>query len=630
MESRDDELDEWIIREGLREERRSRIVPASAERLEAEQPADGELAMESVAGWLGTEPEAPTVEFVSLEPRTISVTFTEDTVLPKPWTSPHGDNVQPSDLWGLTHQYATTLPQAEAPGFQVAGLTGVGNLNHGGRLLLNTSRWELLSIVGTPKWSYETMLSQVMNHAAEPWSRDHEFWLVGFGDVAEKLVSYCAHVHPAPRFHIVDSLDEISAVELKDTAATIYRLGSEDGDLEKFRALHVQGVGMVADRILSDQHMFITERDEGAAVLGPLETALELWTNRAPERIAAMEHVWETNQQVAAQEAAAADFDAFAQTLHQDQQQGAESLGSENVSREIDVDFEQALTTNSLAHGDTAKSSETERREDVEADEEESSEKRAEELSQAVAQAASVPDGQSVPGPEDAAGEGEQENSEAGNAIDTVEAHDESFTCDESTASNSAHAEAQDAGEETPDGVQSPSIRLHLLGAARGVTDSSEITGREAAVLIMLTYSEEPLSSHGVSDSLWPGEETGGHTARTRRSRLLKKLRSLAGDIISTDDQGWHLDRAEVTSDIDEVLDILANGSLEQDEALIAACEQIAYPLQGAEKWAEPCREQLIEKLRGALNELKDRAIDDDAFDIAKAAKAAGKKLEEG
>lgn len=175
----------------------------------------------------------------------------------------------------------------------------------------------------------------------------------------------------------------------------------------------------------------------------------------------------------------------------------------------------------------------------------------------------------------------------------------------------------------------SDGVTLTLLGAARAETPEGELTGRHAAALILLKLTSDPLPAQQISETLWPGDETEGHTARTRRSRLLSKLRAHIGDIITITDEGWTIEPGHISTDYDQVLDVLSNEPIDHTETIIEACQRIARPLDGAEGWADYYRAQVAATLTDALTELKTRAIEAEAFDVAKAAKAASTTLGE-
>jgi len=129
---------------------------------------------------------------------------------------------------------------------------------------------------------------------------------------------------------------------------------------------------------------------------------------------------------------------------------------------------------------------------------------------------------------------------------------------------------------------------------------------------------------------LWPGDETQGQTARTRRSRLLSKVRQHAGDIVQIQDEGWALRHDELTSDFELLRNTLTDTPLTEADVLVQACQKVVTPLQGAEDWATSYRATITDELSTILTSLKDRAVEAEEYDIAKAAKTALRQLGEG
>lgn len=619
----EDQLEDWIIQGDLKKERRSRIVPSSTDRLASEDPGDSEAAMTAVAAWLDTMPDLPVVEFAVLSPHTISITFAEDAVLPEPWGSPLGDPQQSHNQWGITHHDAVSLPRGESYGWQTAGLTALGTLSDGNRLLVSTCRWETLQIAGTDEWVRNLIITCVMNQAAEPWSAEHDIWLIGFGDTAKKLTNFLADEHPPHRFHIAESLSEISAQDLKDTTATLYVLGAAEQTEPQFQALQVSGAGMITDLIVTDKAMFLSERDGGVAVLGPFRRNLEIWPNLREDLVEKMEQAWELNEEAARQKAAAADFVELL-----DERSAAE----EKTPEQIKADFEALMAQSNVTAEDftigapgTGKTF-SDDRSDAQEESEDSMTEQSESPSDTdhliTEQADEVSTGEEHDEDEEPA---EPEEPRAG---DQQEPDDRDVPPVEDQRDEGPGPEAPN-DPNASNRSNSDGVTLTLLGAARADTPEGELTGRHAAALIILELISDPLPAQQISETLWPGDETEGHTARTRRSRMLSKLRSHIGDIITITDEGWTIEPGHISTDYDQVLDVLSNEPIDRTETIIEACQRIARPLDGAEDWADYYRAQVTATLTEALTELKTRAIEAEAFDVAKAAKAASTTLGE-
>lgn len=548
--SRENDIDKWIIRNAAKKEQQSRVVPTAADQLTSDDPSRGEAAIESVAAWMGAEPNVPAVELAQVSPQAVKLTFTESVSLPAPWVNE--DRAPESDTWGLTHEQALALPRSEIYAEQMATLTGLGNILDGRRIFASTARWGLLNIAGSADWVEALMLGQVMNQAAEPWSADCNIWLVGFGETAEKLTSFLAPYHPRHRFRAVDRVSGINAEEITSSTATVYvrNAGSED-KAELLALSEAPGVGILADRILSERHMFLTEGEDGSAIMGPFEKDLEVYPNIAPEAVTAMEAAWDAQQAYAEEVVAATDF---SQLLFQDTGDEADDEAGE--------------------------------------DQEETSESGAEDSSNVE-----------IP-PRPASPPAAPDN-------------------DEEPPTEPSPALSEDQEEQTV--VEAGEVQLHLLGQLRAITGAGEVNGRNALALAILDQSDEAISVQEISERLWPGDDAAGHTARTRRSRLLSALRDKAGAVVDTDDNGWAL-KEPASSDLADVIQTLTTEGAEEED-VIAVCDRIEPPLGRETKWPDE-RDTMTESLRQALQTAKEHAIETEAYDVAKAVKLAEKKLE--
>lgn len=553
--SRENDIDQWIIRGAAKKEQQSRAVPTAADQLTSTDPSRGEAAIENVASWLGAERNLPAVELAQVSPVAVKVTFIEPVMMPDPWINEH--NEAESDTWALTHDQAMSLPRSQVYGDQMTSLTGLGNIIDGRRIFASTARWGLLNIAGTTDWVESLMIGQVMNQAAEPWSADCNIWLVGFGETAEKLTSFLAPYHPIHRFRTVDKVSEINAEEITKSTATVYVRNVESEDKAEILALsEAPDVGIIADRILSERHMFLTEGEDGSAVMGPFERDLEVYPNIAPEAVEAMETAWEAEEAYAEEVVAAADF---SQLLREDGE------GDDSLSGTSEEPVSAA-------------------EEDIE-----------------------IPPRPSTPPPPLDGGEGESGKAEE----------------PEQTATDANDVVQED---ETPVEAKPGEIELHLLGDLRAVTESGEVTGRNAMALALLSLSAHPVPVQEVSERLWPGDDPAGHTARTRRSRLLSALREKAGADVTTDEDGWVL-TVPVASDLHSTLQTLGTDPSVNEEEIIAACDRIDIPLAENTQWTQE-RDTMSEQLRNTLNDLKVRAVEAEAYDVAKAVKRAQDKLE--
>lgn len=633
MAGHGDQIEEWIIRDGLKKERRSRIVSASTDRLESESPGEPEAALAAVAAWLDTERSLPLVEIANLAPRSLTLTFAEPTVLPEPWISQAGNPDESHDQWGITLQHAMGLPQGEGYGWQIAGLTGIGTLADSSRGFLNTSRWEALGIAGSPEWTRNLMITQVMNQAAEPWSVDHDIWLIGYGDTAEKLTSFLAPYHPPHRFHIAESLADLSTDDLADTTATLYIRGASAATEKQFRALRTSGVGMVTDEIVSDEAMFLSEREDGLAVLGPMVENLQIYPNVSPELITRMEQAWAANEELIAQKAAAADFSELLEEAEPSQE-----TSPAKSAAEINADFEALMS-----QGFDAESAAEVPEEDPEEDAAEQTEQAPTDTPEGVSTEAekdtpsATEEPVTIDPPEAPANDAAPADFVVGQPGrgNSTEASPEPVNADadapaaEDEAEGTTGITSSTSNASTTSSTSNADLFLNVFGAPRAVTGPGELKGRPAETLTLLHLAGETIPVQQISEAIWPGDETEGHTARTRRSRLLKKLREHVGEAIVITDEGWQLKPGHAVTDFDRTLDVITNEPLDRTEIIAEACQRIDAPLTETGEWANPHRDKLTAELLEALEEMKERATEAEAHDVVKTARAAGAKLGE-
>src|SRR5699024_1271605 len=136
----EDQLEKWIRQRDRESEIRSRIIPASTDRLASENPGDGETAMDTIAAWLGEHAQLPLVELARITPSSVMLTFSEEAILPEPWCSRIADQYAHQDRWCIALYEALELPSSGQNGWQTSGLTALGTLAEGSRGLDNTRR----------------------------------------------------------------------------------------------------------------------------------------------------------------------------------------------------------------------------------------------------------------------------------------------------------------------------------------------------------------------------------------------------------------------------------------------------------------------------------------------------------
>ncbi|MGP5022724.1 hypothetical protein ACTXIU_14180 [Glutamicibacter arilaitensis] len=661
MPNSDDQLDAWLVSGIQKKERRANAVQPSSDRLVSNDPGNGEAALTAIASWLGTRPKLPIVEFANLSRRTVTLTFAEPAVLPDPWVAPNDGTREANSTWGITLEHAQSLPQAEAYGWQFSGLTGIGTLADQSRALLNTTRWEILGLAGTPQWTHTLMLTQVMNQAAEPWSNDHDIWLVGYGETGDKLMNFLSAYHPVHRLHSVEDIGDIAPKDLRSGCATIYVMDADSHTLNEFISLDMSGIGLITDRIVSDKAMFLTERENKAAAIGPFNINLEIFPNYMPDLIDAMDKAWEANAKLAADQVAQADFDKFLSdqdpnshapnTAHASTEDPNEEalpvVEMDNASEEFELAQDLAAAEKLLAEEwsdgeseNVMKSIDVDEPEDDSSDEIEESASKSESLDVVAILEPRVSDTRIEFADQEPSDSIALDSAADSSAVE-VEACDgrpESLLVQEagddatiSPASSAEESEEENIAAES-DFVEAsePQPALSLFGKVSFNSGGKVLTGRNAEVLALLKLTSDPLTPQAVSELLWPGDDSSGNSARVRRTRLLAKVREVAGDkAIDSSGEHWILNDEVISSDL-ELLASYLEGDINSGEVrILPLLEDVGSPLVGAANWAAPYRSQIIAKATEILSEAVTKSLDQDAFAVAKAAQLARKKLEE-
>lgn len=291
-DGREDEMDQWIFHEGVRKSRLGRGAASSQHTAQA-PVGSGLDAMEKVALYFGDRPDLPMVELGQIKEHEITLTFGDDVTLEAPFYQVSWDY---RDQWAISHVDALGLATGDVHGHQTMALTAIGHSLSGSKILFNTNRWQILGSVGMARFTTSFMIGQVMEHATEPWTRDHHLWLVGYRELAQKLITFLAPYHDESRFHVVESLDQITADDLTGTSATIYVMGSSPATAEARERLGSESVGMITDTVVTEVAMFISEdEDGGATVVNAGTHGLRIWPNLVSEGDSlyeAMESAW--------------------------------------------------------------------------------------------------------------------------------------------------------------------------------------------------------------------------------------------------------------------------------------------------------------------------------------------------
>lgn len=540
--NREEKIDQWIFQDGVKKSRRSKIIPSSTDSIKHAPVGTALDAMEKVAFYLGDRPELPIVELGLIKESEITLTFAANVHLDAPFWQVSDEY---DDQWAITHHDAFELSTGHVYGLQTAALTAIGNSLAGAKVLLNTNRWSVLGSVGLKRFSLALMVGQVMEQATEPWAKEHHIWLVGYQELGPKLVHFLAQYHDESRFHLVGSVEQITAEDLEGTSATLYVMGSTEASLEAFNLIKGQNVGMLSDTVLTERAMFISEDDdEGATILNATPDGMKIWPNLVAEGdplYEAMEMTWQKNLDVV-----------------QEAQKAVESLKIEDFLQDVALKAE-------------APAQETPELPPISAAELE-------------ALVNFEPEVEPVNTPEQAEQTPEVEVSPSDKALEPV---------------------------------------LMLLGApqVRGA-DGLVVTGKPAEAVAFLHFNGFSQDGIELSQALWPDSESEGNTARTRRSRTAKKIKDALPDSFSNSAE-WVID--PLTTDFDQIVMALGQDGNPQD--VLDACRAVEVPLQDCAEWAVLHRKHMVEQLQQLLDDTIGRALENDQFDIAKAARQASKKL---
>lgn len=556
-------MDKWMDREDARSARKARIVPSSTDQITEDRPDSGLSAMDSIARWLAEQPHLPVVELAAISREAITLGLQDEARLPEPFEAvPADEDEGPCDTWRISITEALELAGGEDYGYQTTALTALGNKTDGSRILLNVGRWQIFGIVGTETWARQALVSQVMVQATESWSRDQHLWLVGLGQTAEKLIHFLRRYHPEHHFHAVQDLNEITPEMLDGHSATLYVANADESTYLQYKALQTPHVGMLTEGVVTNEAMFMTEADQGAAIVAPM--SVSIYPNVAPDLIEAMDLAWTEKLKLEDQAEAEAQGLDYDELLREN---ATDEAIRDHEPAEIDAAFTEIITTAGLSELDPEPESE--------------------------------PSAEPATGPE---------------ATVAEEDHPKADLPEETEATD---APAEDTPETTT---------LHLLGTIRVTGPDGELTGRHAQAVALLHLNNQPVPVQTISETLWPGDDTEGHTARTRRSRLLTKIRSVVPEVENTED-GWV--SAPITTDVDDIEQVFKTAPLCGSKELITACERVQPALADSGSWAESHRQEITQRLRAALDELIDRALDGGGLAVMKAARAAAKRMGE-
>ncbi len=563
--SREEQIAKWISTENLRKKRRKKIIPSSTDSITHTPVGDPLDAMANIARYLGDHPELPPVDMGLIKENEIKLTFDEPQELDYPFQFESNEG---GSHWTITHNDALTLRTGNTYGWQTAALTAIGNDPNGNKMLLNTNRFHLLGLAGLDQFISSIMVGQVMEQATEPWTAEHHIWLVGYREIGPKLVNFLTMYHDESYFHLVETVEQITANDIKGTTATLYVKNSNAATLEAYRRIRADNpdrVGMLTDSVVTEQAMFISENDDGTgAICNAAPHSIPVFPNIIDENhklYLAMEMYWDKHLKEAEQARQAVESLTMADFLPPTPEEVPAGAEERTGSTSISVEELEALWNGGTAKRDTP------------------------------TEIAPVP----------------------------IQAPPEVIPAAAQAEPIQAPATLAPGPETVP--AQAP---LTVLGSPRlHGADGSLVEGKPAEAVAFLHFNGLTRNGVEVSQALWPESENEGHTARNRRSRTTKAIKEALPGTFRVEEARWIID--PLTIDLDQLTAALTTPGNPEDT--LRACETIEAPLQGCAAWADEPRAQIVSQLREVLEGVMEQAIDNDQFEIAKAARQAIKKL---
>jgi hypothetical protein len=582
-QDREERIDEWISTRNLKKEaqrkRREKIIPSSTDSIKHLPAGDPLDAMANVARWFGNHPELPTVDMGLIKKDVIKLTFNDPQELDYPFQFQSNDG---GSHWTITHGDALMLETGNAYGWQSAALTAIGNAPNGEKMLLNTNRFHLMGLAGLDQFISGIMVGQVMEHATEPWTTEHHIWLVGYRELGPKLVNFLQEYHDEFYFHLVETVEQITADDIRDTTATLYVKNSNAASLEAYKRIRAENpdrIGMVSDSVLTEQAMFISENDDGSAVICNAAPNHEIpffpnIIDENHELYQVMEIYWEKHLERAEQA-----------------RQAVESLTIEDF---LSAEPEPASNVAPAAEERTGSTS--------------TSTISAEEL-EAMFNSGTAKRENPVP------------TEPAAIQAEPIQA----LTEPELVLIEPVQVTVEPVVESIPAPAAPENYMvLALLGSPtlHGV-DGASVEGKPAEAVSYLYLNGLTCEGVQVSRALWPEIDNEGQVARNRRTRTTKPIKEALPEAFRVEGSQWIID--PLPTDLNQILTALAADGNPEDT--LRACEAIQTPLQGCAAWADQPRAQIVSQLREVLESVMEQAIDNDQFELAKAARQAIKKL---
>lgn len=247
----------------------------------------GLAAMESISRWLSTRPDVPAVSMAWMTPAAIHFSFTEETELANPW-KPGSDSAE----WFITAREAIQLPAGPNFGRQMRALTSLGDTPDGCKVFYNLSRLERVGANGSAEHCRGFIVGMVMEMAGQTWSEDQDIWLVGHGELGDKMINFLGPFHR--NMYTAKKVSDVSHSALNGRSATLFILGSSADDLLAFDTVAAPGTSMVTDTVLDNEvTLAIDIRTETTAQVVPLDYELfPVMVTTTDELYTALETQW--------------------------------------------------------------------------------------------------------------------------------------------------------------------------------------------------------------------------------------------------------------------------------------------------------------------------------------------------
>lgn len=272
-----------------REKRIQEWLNASEGTLNTNTRPDGQglRALEAISRWLSDRPEVPTVSLAWITPEAINVSFAEETKLGSPWRA-GADSAE----WIITADDALRLPAGPSYGRQMRALTGLGDTPDGCKVFYNLSRLTNIGANGTAELCQGFILGMVMEMAGQPWSEDHEIWLIGHGELGDKMINFLAPFHR--KMFAAEKVSDVEHSALEGRSATLFVMGSSTDDLLAFNTISAMGTSMVTDTVLGNEvTLAIDIQSAATAQVVPLDYRIfPVMVTTEDEVFHAMESQW--------------------------------------------------------------------------------------------------------------------------------------------------------------------------------------------------------------------------------------------------------------------------------------------------------------------------------------------------